>query len=114
LKRIGYIALPYQKLRVDPVAALSEALRFYGIAPDLRAVEALVRRVADRTRFDLEQNLRTRQGTARKGIVGDWRNHFTDAQARRVLDVCGPRLVEWGFEPAIIGAPAAATPMEAA
>ncbi|MBM3514222.1 MAG: sulfotransferase domain-containing protein, partial [Alphaproteobacteria bacterium] len=37
-------------------------------------------------------------GHVRKGIVGDWRNHFTPAVARAFHDSVGSLLIDCGFE----------------
>jgi hypothetical protein len=36
--------------------------------------------------------------TFRKGEVGDWRNHFTEAHRRAFKEVMGDRLVRFGYE----------------
>src|SRR6185437_7204099 len=38
--------------------------------------EAIVERVRRRTRFDLSPRALAAGATARRGVVGDWRNHF--------------------------------------
>jgi hypothetical protein len=34
----------------------------------------------------------------RKGIVGDWRNHFKETHIQRFKELAGEALMEWGYE----------------
>ena len=36
---------------------------------------------------------------ARKGVVGDWRGHFTQADGKLFDSICGTQLVQLGYEP---------------
>ncbi len=35
--------------------------------------------------------------TLRRGVIGDWKNHFTDEHRAAFAEVAGPQLVEWGY-----------------
>ena len=35
---------------------------------------------------------------ARKGIAGDWKNYFTQADAKLFLKIAGKQLIETGYE----------------
>jgi hypothetical protein len=89
----------YRQLQSDPTATLARVLSFYDVQLAAERVTAMVERVAAQTRFDLARNLRTKRGTARKGIVGDWRNHFSADHVRRFHAGAGAHLTRWGFEP---------------
>ncbi|MGH2702418.1 MAG: sulfotransferase domain-containing protein [Actinomycetota bacterium] len=39
-----------------------------------------------------------RSSTFRKGVIGDWRNHFTEEHTRAFKDLAGEQLVELGYE----------------
>jgi hypothetical protein len=40
----------------------------------------------------------TRSSTFRKGIIGDWRNHFTEAHVQEFKSVAGAELIRSGYE----------------
>ncbi|MGF1641739.1 MAG: hypothetical protein ACFCUO_12385 [Rhodospirillales bacterium] len=54
---------------------------------DDRALEALVDRLAGSGSF-----------TFRRGVIGDWRNHFTDAHKAAFKEQAGQALIELGYE----------------
>ena len=41
--------------------------------------------------------------TLRRGVIGDWKNHFTDEHRAAFAEVAGPQLVEWGYETDPVG-----------
>lgn len=88
----------YRDLRTRPVQTLSRVLDFYRIHLAEDEVKSIIEQVAANTKFDLRDNLRKGRGTARKGIVGDWRNHFTDAHVSQFKETCGEFLIELGYE----------------
>lgn len=88
----------YEDLRSDPCTVLSRVLDFYDIRLPAWQVVHIVKRNATETKFDLRANLRSGKSTARKGIVGDWRNHFTTGHVERFKEACGEFLVESGYE----------------
>ncbi len=88
----------YEELRVAPVVVLTRVLEFYGIQLPEEQIAEIVKRTASKTKFDLRANLRWRSGTARKGVVGDWRSHFSDGHVQRFKEACGRFLIELGYE----------------
>lgn len=93
-----FFVLRYEELHADPVSVFGRVLKFYEIElPDVE-IQSIVQRVRNKTKFDLRSNLRWGKGTARKGIVGDWRNYFTDKHVARFKETCGEFLVELGYE----------------
>ena len=88
----------YEDLNREPNAVLTRVLDFYQIRLDPKKIASMVDHVASKTKYDLSANLRGRKGTARKGIVGDWRHHFTDEQVRLFKELCGDFLIQLGYE----------------
>lgn len=88
----------YEDLNRDPCSVLSRVLDFYQIRLDSEKVAEIVERVASKTTYDLPLNLRHGKGTARKGVVGDWRHHFTDGHVKRFKEICGNFLIQLGYE----------------
>jgi hypothetical protein len=93
-----FLEARYEELRADPQAVLSRVLSFYEISLTAAQIAGIIAAVARRTTFDVRANLRSGKGTARKGIKGDWRNHFTPAHVRRFKEGCGEFLVQLGYE----------------
>lgn len=88
----------YEDLRADPCTVLARVLDFYDIQFSASEVARIVEHNAAKTKFDLRANLRSGHGTARKGIVGDWRNNLTPEHVQRFKEGCGEFLVELGYE----------------
>ena len=89
----------YEALKASTERVLRDLLRFCGIELPGPAVQGVLR-AGSRARFDLQRNLGQRlvRATARKGIVGDWRNHFSPAHVALFKARCGERLIAWGYE----------------
>jgi hypothetical protein len=82
----------YEALKTDPVVAIQELFRFAG----LRSDDALAQRIADEQEF----SRMPRGAFFRKGVVGDWVNHFDERQRaeceREIGDVL--RRLGYGWE----------------
>lgn len=91
--------ITYEALRASPEPAMRQVLAFFGIELD-RLTLTKTLQAGSRARFDLKWNTKHGSGisTARKGIVGDWRNHFTQDHVDRFKEKCGDLLVAWGYE----------------
>lgn len=88
------LMLSYEELLADPAAALVRILRLFG----LEAGDELVRDLVERNRFDASRASGEGGGFFRKGVAGDWKNHFDDALKREFREVDGSLLVEFGYE----------------
>jgi hypothetical protein len=76
-KRSGlFLELRYEDLRAAPAETLGRVLRFFEIDLAAGTPEAIVERVSSRTRFSLSPRTLATGATARRGVVGEWRNHF--------------------------------------
>jgi hypothetical protein len=96
----------YEDLHTDALAQMQAVLQHLQIAVS----PALLKAVIARNRFDrltVGRNLfqRGRQpGEAdaashfRKGITGDWRNHFKPQHIQRFKELAGDTLIAWGYE----------------
>jgi len=93
-----FLPVRFEELRPDPRAAFERVLKFYGFQMRERDIARIVAKTAARTRFDLKANLRDGRPTVRKGIVGDWKNHFTPEHVERFKEGCGRFLIELGYE----------------
>jgi hypothetical protein len=99
-RRTGVVTLTYEELLVDAVAALGR-----GLAPLLDGGVDRARLVDVVDRCSFETLTGRARGDAdplafrRKGIAGDWRNHF-NREAAEVFDhLAGDVLIDMGYEP---------------
>ncbi len=93
-----FLEVKYETLRQNPALTLQNVLEFFKIDLSQSEVENIVQKVSARTKFDIKENLSKHKGTARKGIVGDWRNHFTEQQVQLFKEKCGQHLIDLGYE----------------
>ncbi len=85
--------LTYEAMKRDARASIAEIGTFLGVAPAVNS--RLLESVLEHSRFD---SMRKKQGRwssrrpegmptfIRRGVVGDWSNHFTAAHAGRLLE----------------------------
>jgi hypothetical protein len=96
----------YEDLTADPMGELARVLEFLGIG----ARPLLIRAIVARTRFERltagrriwkpgrTPGVEDSSSHFRKGIVGEWKNHFDAAHVRRLKEVAGQLLIDWGYE----------------
>lgn len=101
-----YMCVKYEDLVADTVAAFHRVLQFILISMDERLVETIV----ERNRFERytvgrkiwktprKSGEQDSQSFYRKGIVGDWKNHFKKEHIRRFKEIAGEALIELGYE----------------
>lgn len=105
--------LRYERQHRDPHRQYAELISWLSAASDGKAVpgqDALIAEAIKRGTFAHQTNgamiegrhneapAASPTGHVRKGIVGDWRNHFTPAVARAFHDSVGSLLIDCGFE----------------
>ncbi len=90
------IEVRYEELHADVRGTMNKVLSFFNIAA---ADGLLARMVATqlKTPMDLKESL-ARGDTKRKGIVGDWRNLFTQKHKDYFKEVAGQLLIDLGYE----------------
>jgi hypothetical protein len=85
--------LTYERMKVAPREAIATVARFLDRPLDGQAGAALQSRIAHHTSFESMRENQGRWSSARpagmpqfvrRGIVGDWRNHFSAEQAKRL------------------------------
>jgi len=90
------IEVRYEELHADVRRTMNKVFSFFNIA----AADGLLERMAAtqlKTPVDLKESL-SRGETKRKGIVGDWRNLFTQKHKDYFKEVAGQLLIDLGYE----------------
>jgi hypothetical protein len=88
----------YEAMRADPEAELGRVLDELGARVDRRRVADIVERHSFARVAGRAAGTEARDSFLRKGVVGDWMNHFS-AEARRVFDDrAGDALIRLGYE----------------
>lgn len=97
--RDDYATVRYEDLLTDPAGELTRALRqVTGAEPDRERIDLAV------ASHDFSRVTKRQKGTedhgdfVRKGISGDWRNHFTREAATVFHDYAGDLLLDLGYE----------------
>lgn len=84
--------LRYERMRADVESERASLYRFLGLDPSEAAPVATANRSA--AGFDAE----TPNGFYRKGVVGDWKNYFTDDARRWFKQAAGDQLIALAYE----------------
>jgi hypothetical protein len=96
----------YEDMLADPVGKMSAAAHWIGIPAGDGLIKAIVQK-HDFQQLTIGRNIFQRgrkpgEGDPgshfRRGVAGDWRNHFTPGHIEACKEICGSLLVEWGYE----------------
>jgi hypothetical protein len=91
-----FIEFRYEALLADPMSVRA-AFVLLGVDAD----EATVRRCVDANSFEARTGRRPGDAdptsAIRKGIAGDWKNYFTEADKALYKQVCAPLLIDLGY-----------------
>jgi hypothetical protein len=95
----GFHEVKYEDVIANPAPELARIYRWLGVNAD----PALIDRIIHDNRFERITNGRPRGqedplAEWRKGIVGDWKNHFTDENKHDFKSIAGALLIERGYE----------------
>lgn len=88
------LMLRYEEMLADPAGSLRRVLALFGLA----AEEELLAGIVERHRFEASRSSGEGGAFFRKGVAGDWRNHFDGALKEDFLASAGSLLVEFGYE----------------
>lgn len=100
------ICVQYERLLANPVAEFRRTLNFLNVEISPGRLEAIVhrnrferlavgKRIWKQPRRPGEENPSSH---FRKGIVGDWKNHFNETHRERFKELAGQFLIEMGYE----------------
>lgn len=92
----------YENLNADPDTEFRRIFGFFGLPVSdglMRSIEASkLKKALDIGKVRAESVGLRMKSTARKGIVGDWQNHFTAEHRAKFKELCGPILIESDYE----------------
>jgi hypothetical protein len=88
----------YEAFRRDGEQVLRSALDFLDLPSDPGVVSDMLRRSSFRFHTGRNPGEEDRKRFARKGVSGDWRQDFTEADKRAFKEIAGEMLVELGYE----------------
>jgi hypothetical protein len=99
-QRLGLHVVRFEDLLTDTTGTITKAIAFLsGETPDQDRIQKTVVATSFESRTGRrrgEEDLRA--PSARKGIAGDWRNHFSPEAARLFDELAGENLIELGYE----------------
>ena len=97
-ERYPLFVCSYERLLADGPAVASELFAHLGLAADARTLDDVLARSSFRFHAGRDRGQEDRKRFYRKGIVGDWRNHFSTDEAGIFREVAGDMLVRLGYE----------------
>ncbi|MCA9310447.1 MAG: sulfotransferase domain-containing protein [Phycisphaerales bacterium] len=92
------IMVRYEDMLADARGCMASVYAHCGLTLSDDWITAAVERNSFRKATGREPGQGDAAAFNRKGIAGDWRNHFTDAQKQAFKGVAGAGLVEMGYE----------------
>jgi hypothetical protein len=91
-------ACAYEKLLGDGATVARELFQFMDLRHEAPLIQDLLERSSFRFYAGRERGQEDRKRFYRKGIAGDWKNHFDDGEKRIFKEVAGDMLVRLDYE----------------
>ncbi len=91
-------ACAYEKLLGDGATVARELFQFMDLPHEAPLIQDLLERSSFRFYAGRERGQEDRKRFYRKGIAGDWKNHFDDEEKRIFKEVAGDMLVRLSYE----------------
>lgn len=98
VERYGLFTLRYEDLLSQPHEQLNTLLEYLELDRDQAIVSDMVERASFEYTTGRKRGQEDNSKFYRKGISGDWRNHYSPADAELFADQAGDLLVELGYE----------------
>lgn len=94
------VHVKYESLRAKPVEELYRVVSALSGRPiQLEAISAIVEKHSFQRLAGRSPGVQDKKSFLRKGVVGDWRNHFNEEAKRKFDGYAGALLIELGYEP---------------
>jgi hypothetical protein len=97
-ERHPVFACAYESLLADGVSVAKSLFRFLGLSHDDPLITDLLERSSFRFYAGRERGEEDRKRFYRKGIAGDWKNHFTAEDTALFKEIAGDMLIRLGYE----------------
>jgi hypothetical protein len=97
-ERHPVFACAYEKLLSDGAPVVRELFDFLDLRYDDRLIHDLLERSSFRFYAGRERGEEDRKRFYRKGIAGDWKNHFGNEDKRVFKEIAGDMLIRLGYE----------------
>lgn len=94
---IKCLLITYEDLLRNPKKSFRSILDFYGINYNESDLDKYIEKAGKKKKFNIGRSP-GHQATFRKGISGDWKNHFTDEHKEKIKEKMGNLLIELGYE----------------
>ncbi|MEM9386276.1 MAG: sulfotransferase [Pseudomonadota bacterium] len=94
----GLYAISYESLHEDPQPVVTGVLEFLGLDAERALVKRLVERASFESTTGRKRGAEQRKSFNRKGVVGDWHNHFSDGDRETFKRVANASLLSLGYE----------------
>jgi hypothetical protein len=91
-------ACAYERLLEDGAQVVRELFQFLDLPDDPALIDDLLERSSFRFYTGRERGKEDRKRFYRKGIAGDWKNHFSDEDKRSFKKLAGDMLIRLGYE----------------
>ena len=89
----------YEALRQEPIDELSKIIVYVGEkCPDRKSLKSIVEKYSFQNMYKRRPGHEVKGDFARKGIVGDWKNHFSDEAIDIFTERYGRQLTLMGYE----------------
>jgi hypothetical protein len=97
-ERYPVFACAYEQLLADGAPVARSLFRFLGLAHDDALIADLLERSSFRFYAGRERGQEDRKRFYRKGVAGDWKNHFTADDKELFKEIAGDLLIRLGYE----------------
>jgi hypothetical protein len=98
IERYKVFACGYERLLLEGPAVARELFQFMGLSHDDRLIGDLIERSSFRFYSGRDRGQEDRKRFYRKGVAGDWKNHFTEEDKRAFKALAGDMLIHLGYE----------------
>jgi hypothetical protein len=97
-ERYPVFACAYERLLADGPAVAKELFQFMGLSNEDQLINDLIARSSFKFYAGRDRGQEDRKRFYRKGVAGDWRNHFTEEDKRAFKALAGDMLIRLGYE----------------
>jgi hypothetical protein len=97
-ERHGVFVCSYEALLTDGRGVVRNLLEYLGLPYDARLLDHLLDRSSFRFYTGRNPGQENRRRFYRKGIAGDWKNHFSAEETRVFKTLAGEMLIQLGYE----------------